>query len=204
MVKCEEYMEETPFGYRNGKNKSNLIKPIIFILIVVVAAALLGVYLSRPKNSEVKNEVPVEKKVPSPTEKPPVDKSTVKIQVLNGTGTPGQAGLAVKALEDAGYSADNIKSSNADAYDNTVTTITARADFGGTANDIKTTLKPTFDNVTIDSSTLSDSSDFDIIVVTGGKLFVTATPAPSPTGSETPTPSDTPAPTDTPTPTPTP
>ena len=187
-------MRESTFPYRNRQNKGNMIKSIIFIFLVVVVAALLGMYLSRPRDTTVKNEVAAEKNVPSPTEKPQIEKSAVKIQVLNGTGTPGQAGIAVKALEGAGYASDNIKTSNADTYDNPVTTVTVRAGFEGIGNDMQAVLKPVFENATVSTSKLSDNGDFDIVVVTGGKIFETATSVPSPTSSETPTPMPSPTP----------
>ena len=147
-----------------------------------------------------KEAVVVENKMPSPTPLPKIDKKTVKIQVQNGTGTPGQAGIVVKALEDAGYSSDNIKTGNADKFDNSTTSITARDNFEEIVNDIKEVLKSTFDKITVVSPNLDKDSEFDIVVVTGGKIFESVTP----TTSVSPTPSLTTTPTTTPSPTPTP
>ena len=194
-------MEETLLPYQNPQFKKGKMSGTVWVIISAIAVILIGGFvLSRQqkKEPEVKKDIVVEKKEPSPTEKPKIEKSTVKIQVLNGTGTPGQAGIAVKALEDAGYSSENIKSSNAEKYDQETTTITSRARFEDIATDIKNTLKSKFDEISVASKNLEENSEFDIVVVTGGKLFeeVTATPSatitpissPSPTSSPTATP----------------
>lgn len=197
-------MGETTFPYPSQQNKSKKTKQTIIIGIVVLVAVLIGLLLFMQQSKKTNENKPtvVEKTEPSPTEKPKIEKATVKIQVLNGTGTPGQAGLAVKALEDAGYSTDNIKSSNAEKYDNLSTRITARVGYEEIVNDIKDILQPTFDEVTIDSSNLDTDSEFDVVVVTGGKILETESPTPSPTTAPDSTPSPTPSLTPSPTPTP--
>ena len=189
-------------------------KKNIFIIIGVVIAAILvvgGIILLRqPQKSESPKTSVIEESTPSPTEKPKIDRETVKIQVLNGTGTPGQAGTAVDALKKAGFNEENIKAENAPDFDHAVTTVSAKAGFKDVANDIKTALDEIFDSVEIDSSVLDGESEFDIVVITGGKKFEEkkTSPAPSPTGTATsPTPSptgttvtSTPSPTPSPTP----
>lgn len=194
-------MEETIAPYQNPQFKKSKVSGTVWVVLFAVAVILIGGFvLSRQqkKQPEAKKDVNVEKKEPSPTAKPKIEKSSVKIQVVNGTGTPGQAGIVVKALESAGYSADNIKTSNAEKFDNVTTTITARADFDEIANDVKSVLKSTFEEITIDSSNLNTDSEFDIVVITGGKLFevVSATPSATlaPSSSPSPTVSVTPAP----------
>jgi len=187
----------------NKKKKTTMI-----IGIVLVAAVLVGgmVMLRQPKTDQTKSASATNKE-PSPTEKPKIDKETVKIQVLNGTGTPGQAGIAVGALKKAGYNSDNIKTANADNFNNTVTTIAAKDGFEEVVVDVKDALKTTFDEINIDSASLDKASEFDIVVTTGGKKYEVTTPTTSvsPTNSETsPTPTVTPTPTSTPSPTPTP
>lgn len=175
-------MEETIAPYQNPQFKKGKVSGTVWVVVFAIAVVLVGGFvLSRQqkKEPEVKKDVVVEKKEPSPTAKPKIEKSSVKIQVVNGTGTPGQAGIVVKALEEAGYSADNIKTDNAEKFDNATTTITARVDFDEIANDVKSVLKSTFEEITVDSSNLNTDSEFDIVVVTGGKLFeaITATPS---------------------------
>lgn len=196
-------MEETVFPYSNPVTQPKSKKPMTALVIsLIVLAALIGGFflMKQPKKVEEKKDIVVEEKGPSPTEKPKIEKSTVKIQVVNGTGTPGQAGIVVKALEDAGYATENIKTGNAEKFDNTTTSITAKDNFEEIVNDIKSALGSTFDKITVVSPNLSSDSEFDIVVVTGGKIFEETTPTASVT--EEPTLSPTTTPTSTPTPTP--
>lgn len=191
-------MEETAFPYPNQQQKSIKTKRAIIIGFVLLATLIGGFFIFRqPKKTDEKKDVVVEKKEPTPTEKPKIEKSSVKIQVINGTGTPGQAGVVVKALVDAGYTADNIKTGNADKFDNSTTLITARDNYEEIVNDIKEVLKSTFDKITVILPNLDKTSEFDIVVVTGGKIFeaVTPTTSLSPTSSVTTTPTLTPTPT---------
>ena len=186
-------MEETIAPYQNPQFKKSKVNGTVWVVLFAIAVIAIGGFvLSRQqkKAPETKKDVVVEKKEPSPTAKPKIEKSSVKIQVVNGTGTPGQAGIVVKALEGTGYSADNIKTANAEKFTTLTTTITARTDFEEIVNNIKDVLKPTFEEVTVDSSNLNSDSEFDIVIVTGGKLFetVTATPSATITPSSSPSP----------------
>lgn len=190
----------------NSNKQGRSKKKAIIVFIVIVVAIIGGILFLRQSKKTEQPEVTVTgTKEPTPTEKPKIDKSSVKAQVLNGTGTPGQAGIVVEALKKAGYNPDNIKTANAKDFNNTVTTITAKDGFDDVANDVKDALKTTFDKIEIDSTPLDKNSEFDIIVTTGGKKFEEATPTPSPT-TEAPTITPTPTltPTSSPTPTPTP
>ena len=190
----------------NKNNKMAIAVGVVIILAVIIGGTFL---LQKTKKTEPAKIAVVENKQPSPTEKPKIDKKSVKIQVLNGTGTPGQAGTAVEALKKAGYNPDNIKTTNAKDFDNTVTTITVRTGFEDTASDINDVLKSTFSEIKIETTQLDEKSEFDIVIVTGGKKFEEITPTTSITNSPTPnptttTPTLTPSPTTTPSPTPTP
>ena len=196
-------MEETTFSFSGQPPKRNKMLPNI-IVVVVLLIAIVGSYLiiNKTKKSELKKDVVVEEKKTTPTEKPKIEKSSVKIQVINGTGTPGQAGVVVKALEEAGYSLDNIKTGNAEEFNNSATTIEARENFEEIVKDIESELESTFDKITVKSSNLDKDSDFDVIIVTGGKIFETVTPTTLVTGSVSSTPGVTTTPTLTPIPIP--
>ena len=190
-----------------GKKKNSTV--VVVIVIVIIAVLIGSFFIFRQSGKTEQTKVAVTETIkPSPTEKPKIDKKSVKIQVLNGTGTPGQAGDAVEALEDAEYDSDNIKTANAEEFDNSVTTIAVKDGFEDVANDVKDALKTIFDKIEIDSTRLDEDGEFDVVVTTGGKKFVEATPTASaitPTDSEAdPTESPTATPTSTLTPTPTP
>lgn len=183
-------------------------------IAVVVIFVLLGAYFGYKhfKKAAAPKPPVVVTAEPTLTETPaPVDKTTVKIQVQNGTGTPGQAGSAVKALVSAGFVTGNIKTGNADNYADTSGSISVKSGFEGTANDVKNALTSLFPDITVNSTSLDSTSAYDVVVVTGGKLYVAPTAAivnptqtPIPVDTTTITPTVTPTPTDTPTPTPTP
>jgi hypothetical protein len=190
----------------NKNKKMGLIIGIVFIVLVLI----VGIFILRQPKKTEETKTPIsETQQPSPTETPVIDKKTVKIQVLNGTGTPGQAGTAVEALKKAGYVADNIKTANAKEFTNTVTTIAVKEGFDSLSSDIKDALSSTFDTIEIDTTPLDKDSDFDIVVTTGGKKFEETTPtkaitptttSTSPTTTATPTSGPTTTTTATPTP----
>lgn len=196
-------MIDTTSPYLNQQGGSKNKKIAIIVFIAIAAAIIAGIFLIRqPKKTDQTKATITENKEPTPTEKPEVDKKSVKIQVLNGTGTPGQAGTAVEALKEAGYNADNITTANAEEFNHTVTTIAAKDGFEDIAIDIKDALSSTFAEIKIDSTNLDSDSEFDIVITTGGKKFEEATPTPAVTTSQSPTPSPTTTLTPSPTPTP--
>jgi len=200
-------MEPTINSFPNPQKKNKTLPMVVVGMVLLGAIVASFLILKQPKKTEEKKEAVVQTFQPTPTEKPKKDKALVKVQVINGTGTPGQAGEVVKALEKAGYATDNIKTGNAEEFDNTATTVEARADFEEIANDIRDVLKATFSEITIKATKIDTESEFDIIVVTGGKIFATATPVPTeptatPTAQLTTTPTTTPTSTPSPTPTP--
>lgn len=169
-------------------------KKIAIIIFIVIVAAVVGgiLWFRQSKKTEQTMIAVVKKKEPTPTEKPKIDKKSVKIEVLNGTGTPGKAGTTVDALKKAGYDPNNIKAGNAKDFATRVTTITVRAGFEDIASDVKDALKAIFDEINIDSSKLDGKSEFDVIVVTGGKKFeVTPTTVVTPTQNPTLSPTGT-------------
>ena len=122
----------------------------------------------------------------SPTpEAKPVDKSEVSIEVLNGTGTPGDAGALSDALEEAGFS--EITAGNADEQDATAAVATYSRDLPqSVVDEITAVLEDMYEEVTTRKATLS--GDYDASIVTGTKKSSAASspkasPSPSPTSS---------------------
>ena len=191
-----------------GKKKN--VALIVITAVILAAIVVGGIFLLRqPKKTNQTKVTFVERKEPTPTEKPKIDKMTVKVQVMNGTGTPGQAGTVVEALKKAGYNPDNIKTANAKEFGATVTTVSEKAGFEDISTDVKNSLQTAFSEININSTKLTDTSEFDIVILTGGKKFedtsTSATPSAKPTtGSTVPTSTLTPSATLTPSPTKTP
>ena len=105
---------------------------------------------------------------PAPTSTPtptplPFDKSEISVSVLNGTGTPGQAGSIKQIMTDLGY--NNVETGNAENTDNTTTTVTFSNKVPkNIQTEMVTELQKIFTKVT--SSTDSNASS-DIVVTTG-------------------------------------
>lgn len=214
-------MDSTNVPYTSPRKKKNRTM-IIAIIVAVVLIAVGGIFMWKKSGESTSTITPTptiaQIEEPTPTPTPKIDKSTVKIQVQNGTGTPGQAAAAVEALTKAGYTADNIKTGNAEEYNHTTTTISAQKGFEDAAEDVKKSLTDLYKNVEIDSSNLESSSEFNIVVITGGTKYEEPTKAASsspavkptsattvtvsPTVSATTSPTVSPTTTSTPTPTP--
>lgn len=178
-------MEEPDFPYPIQKDNSKLKW---FVVISLAGIGILGgvLFFRQPQKIEAKKVVvePIKYRQLSntPTEKPIRARKDVTIQVLNGTGIPGQAGLIVKALEASGYTLDNIKSGNAKAIGVQTTTITSRADFEEIVAHIRGVLKSMFPVIEDGVSNLNPNEDsgFDVIIITGGDSIANNnTPNPS-------------------------
>ncbi|OGK15739.1 hypothetical protein A2774_00650 [Candidatus Roizmanbacteria bacterium RIFCSPHIGHO2_01_FULL_39_12c] len=178
--------------YQTTQDSSpNKKKPWLIIIIVVLLLGAVGFYFYNQSNKSEPEEPKMEKNLtpteaPSPT--PEIDKESVKIQVLNGTGTPGEAASAVEALTGAGYKEDNIETGNAEEYDHAKVSIQVKSGFEAAAEDIKKALSSFFDDIEIDSTKLDEDSDYDIVVTTGGEIYEEPTTAPTtvPTKATTP------------------
>lgn len=132
------------------------------------------------------------------------DKAGAKVQVLNGTGTAGDAGLAKTALTGIGFT--QVDTGNAPSQTATTTTVTVDSSVPESARtEIKTTLEKTFQTVNVSSGTVSGG--YTIQVTTGTKKSgsagstsaaarASATPrasgSPRPSASASPRPSATP------------
>jgi len=96
--------------------------PVLFILLSLIPVVLLGVTafftLRRPPRPAV--TVPPQPTIeptqaPSPTPEAATPSASLTVQILNGSGTPGQAGLISTALADIGFSVDQISTGDAPA-----------------------------------------------------------------------------------------
>jgi flagellar basal body-associated protein FliL len=202
-------MDNTTQDYSNqpATAKKNML-PII-IIAVVLLIVIIGGFFFFTRNTSGKppavttTTTTAPTPIPSPTPTPAIAKDSVLIQVLNGTGTPGQAAKVVAALKTAGYNPDNIKTGN--TPDTAASsTITAKAGFESIAADMKTVLGTDYPDIKVATTPLDTGSAFDIVVTTGGKAYSAPTSSPTPTGKATTTPTPTPSTTQTPTPTLTP
>lgn len=101
----------------------------------------------------------------SPTTEPTpaIDKKTIKIKVLNGSGIAGKASDVKTVLTAHGY--QEVLTANADTFDYTTTEIQIKKEASDSASVIKADLK---DNVTAPKiTTLKDDTTADIIIIVG-------------------------------------
>jgi hypothetical protein len=194
-------MEEPDYPYpiQNDNTKLKWIIPIGLFIIVLVSVVVFFTKLQKKPETKKSTAVVYKQLSNTPTQKPKKEKKDVTIQVLNGTGVSGQAGVIVKALEAAGYSPDHIKSGNAETIDHTVTTITANADFEDVVINIKDILRQSVPELTdgIPNTNPNIDSGFDVVIITGSKKITSVNPVSitnTPTQSITAHPASTPTP----------
>lgn len=179
----------------DGGNKKKKLGKTFIILGIVILVALLAVGIV----TAVRNNAPAEPSptptpvaTPTPTPSPtpePVVLGDLKVQVLNGSGTPGEAGKVAKKLESADFT--DIDTGNADSYDYKSTEVRVRPDMSDSVYEaIKTALAG--DYTVTPGDPLTASSDYDVVVIVG--VNANATPTPKPTSTATPKPSTTSSP----------
>ncbi len=144
-----------------------------FLIFLVSAVFSFAVFLglSRLNWSGVKlpNVPSLTKPTSTPTPIPPTPtpsfkKETLKIKVLNGTGTEGQATEVKDLLVDKGY--QEIVTGNADNYDFVQTVIQAKKSLTGAAELVAKDLKDSVSSPKI-GTPLSEDDTSDVIVTSG-------------------------------------
>ncbi len=154
--------------HRGGSRKKS---PLLFILMVIVIVALLGggVFVAKRKSGSIATlftaPTPTPTPAPTPTPTPqPVNRSDIKIQVLNGGGVPGAAGKMKSLLEDKGYTVADV--SNADSYTYDKTEVQVKAGKEAYQKLLMDDLKDTY-SLASNAATLSSDSSYDARVVVG-------------------------------------
>lgn len=166
---------------------------LIVIAVLIIAAIGAGVWFifSEPEVDDdfiaTTSPTPVtSESTPTPTQEP-IERSEIRIQVLNGTGIGGQAASTQEELEDLGY--EDIEIGNADNQDFEAMSITFDEDVPqGVRDEIVSAFEEIFEEVDSEESELSD---FDVVIITGYPTGHTPTPTDAPTATSTPTPTAT-------------
>lgn len=194
---------------RSEKSSGNRAPLIALVLIVLLALGVGGWFIVKDRSEPSTTPEPtpqIEISTPSPTAAPVVDRSKIQIEILNGTGTAGDAAFLGSKLKSIGYS--DFELGNASSQNNTVTQVA----FASTVEDeVKTEIQGILrENYQTVQTGGSVSGDTDVKIVTGLRKGATAKPTASPTPKASPTtspkPSATPnsSPTSSPTPSATP
>ncbi|MGD8744352.1 MAG: LytR C-terminal domain-containing protein [Candidatus Woesebacteria bacterium] len=165
--------DEEPKG---GRGKFFLIFFIVVILLGAIGGGIYYYQTNLKQTSEIEPQ-PSEDRVVVPTESMETEEEATEsaemesadysVQVLNGSGVPGEAGNVAEILEETGF--EGIDTGNADSYDYVETQVQMKE---GVPDSVYETIKESLeDNYIIEQSdeTLSEDSDFDIIVLVGSE-----------------------------------
>jgi hypothetical protein len=178
----------SPKKAQSPKRKA-FIYVILFVLIIGVAIFAGNYFLSKHtakiESTPTPTPTPTVEVTPTPTASPsasptgkvtptPTGKVTptgttsksLEIEVLNGSGTPGEAGKAASVLKAAGYTITST--GNADTFDYPQTVIQIKKSKQQLATQLKNDLSSSY---TVDPKiqTLAETSDSDAIVIVGAK-----------------------------------
>lgn len=176
------------------------------IIIGVIVAALLGAggfmyyqssqkKLATPPTETMVSPVPTE--IPTPTPEP-IDKTAYTIQILNGSGVAGKAGLVQTLVEDAGFTVDST--GNASSYEYEETEIQAGADVSPAFLQALSAVLMADYEVKSSVDEIAGTSESDVVIIVGktdanGDSMVEATETPA-ADDLTATPTEEPTPTE--------
>ncbi|MEK7573859.1 MAG: LytR C-terminal domain-containing protein [Patescibacteria group bacterium] len=157
--------------------KSTRKQYVFLALSVLLLAGTIGYLLlwsntitnpwfKKPENLQTKPKavtIPTITSQPSPAAKPTIEKSAIKIQILNGSGVEGQAGKLSNLLQEAGYS--NVTTGNISDFEQRTTIMYKKLVPKDMLTDITDTIKNDFPDPTLQEA--SKSAEFDILITTG-------------------------------------
>lgn len=183
---------------KSGKGKTLLVLGVLALVGVLGYLVYRSASTRSPQPSPTSLATLPAVETPSPTATAmakPVDKNKVKIQVLNGTGIPGEAAYVQTQLKNLGYT--NITLGNATVQNATVTVVTFSKSLAQElVDEITKKLKNIYDEVEVKTSS---SASADVLVVTGLRKGTTAKPSATATPKATLSPTSTASPSATPT-----
>jgi len=183
----EKKVEETTAAYSENNQpqdqKNNLKQKILAVLgigLFILAAVLILVAFGIIKNpfTNISEQIPTQQteqlsqEASNPSHeatqtsglKSKLNKSEIKIQVLNGTGSQGQAGKVQTILENLGY--DNIETTNAQSSNNQVALLNYTDSVSDEMlSEIKSALSEIFEVI----NSIEDNEQFvyNIVITTG-------------------------------------
>lgn len=153
------------------ESKPGSKKPFLFVLIIVLILALVGggIFIYKKTvdkgGANLKNGPAPTPMVEQPTPTPePLAKDALKIEILNGSGVPGAAGVAQKYLEGLGYKVE--KTGNAKSFDVAKTEIAIKDDKQPYLGLLVKDLEGKYTLAT-ESSVLDSSSQYDVVITLG-------------------------------------
>lgn len=154
---------------KTNQSKPTFPKVILIIPLFLVVILFVVIFSSKIKSDNSDQIDPSSSITPTiSTPTPiPIDVSSLKIKVLNGTGTSGQASEVVELLETKDFSVETT--GNASNYDFTQTQIEIKKSISQEIINLLTEALGDNFSPKISSQSLSDSSEFDVIITTGSQ-----------------------------------
>lgn len=149
-------------------------KPIFRLILIALGIGLISaglviggsIILEKINSPIAEPTVPALKQTPTPTQKPKVNPSNIKIKILNGSGIPGEAGKLADSLVSIGF--DVLGTENADRFDYEKTEIHYKENEKQKADFIIENLK-NYNTATPEASLNKDNkADIEIVI---GKKF---------------------------------
>ena len=147
---------------------------IILTVLSLIAVIVGGIFyyqknIAGESKEEAEETQTTEAPTATPTEKPKeetkVDYSKYSLQILNGSGVPGEAGKAKDLISDLEF--DSVATANASSYDFEKTTVALKEGIPSQIfTDVKKLLGDTYD-LESKSELLEDSSKYDVVITVG-------------------------------------
>jgi hypothetical protein len=182
-----------PVSQPKRQSKTNIVVFVVLGLLVIIGTAAF--IISNRSASQVEKATPspsVEEVSEFPTNTPtPVsspkakDKTTIKIEIQNGTGISREAAYLQTLLKGIGYSNLKVGNSDKDNYETTVVTFAKSLD-SDIVSEITNKLEEVYKNV--DTKT-SETTTTDVLIITGLRKGVTPRPSATPKSQTSASPS---------------
>jgi len=135
---------------------------LIFTLLTQSPAGFnmrLPNFMAKAKPTPTPTAIPL----PSPTPTPEIKKDTIKVKILNGSGTPGKAGDVKTVLKEKGY--QDIVTGNADTFDFEITEVAVKKGNEHIASLIKSEIADYAKDAKI--TVLGEKETADVVVTVG-------------------------------------
>ena len=134
--------------------------------LITYFSGISALSVSKASPSPIASTVPEAEATPVPEPKSDVDRSEIKLQVLNGSGVSGLAGKAKTYLEGLGYK--NVVVGNASVSNLIETTIAVKKDKESLLDTLISDLSKNY-KVAKETETLPASSKYDFVITLGSK-----------------------------------
>ncbi|OGH11266.1 MAG: hypothetical protein A2857_06600 [Candidatus Levybacteria bacterium RIFCSPHIGHO2_01_FULL_36_15] len=157
---------------KKPENKRLIFLIFIFIISLILTSSAIASKFLVKQNTGTVPKIKAKSKVKSPSKKiipsstpPSLEKQSVKIEVLNGSGKAGSATVLSDYLKNKGY--ENIKTANAEDFSYKGITLQIKEDKKNYLESLINDLKDQY-QISTASAFIDKDSDFDVILIVGG------------------------------------